>query len=35
MRRLLEPLSLLEVPAVAQEADDVDTWEDLLRLRER
>ena len=34
VRRLLEPLSLVEVAAVAGEADDVDTWTDLRLLRE-
>jgi molybdopterin-guanine dinucleotide biosynthesis protein A len=33
MRRLVAPLSLVEVPAHGAEADDVDTWEDVLRLR--
>lgn len=33
MRRLVAPLSLVEVPARGAEADDVDTWEDVLRLR--
>src|SRR5919107_2546618 len=35
VRRLLGPLRLLEVPAVADEARDVDTWEDLRALHER
>ena len=35
VRRLLEPLQLVEVPGVADEAHDVDTWEDLEALRER
>jgi molybdopterin-guanine dinucleotide biosynthesis protein A len=34
MHRLLEPLDLVEVPAVAGESDDVDTWSDLKVLRE-
>ncbi len=34
MRRLLDGLELTEVPAIGQEARDVDTWEDLLELRE-
>ena len=34
VRRLLEPLDLVEVAAVGDEADDVDTWMDLRRLRE-
>jgi molybdopterin-guanine dinucleotide biosynthesis protein A len=34
VHRLLEPLHLVEVPAVAHEADDVDTWSDLKTLRE-
>jgi molybdopterin-guanine dinucleotide biosynthesis protein A len=29
MRRLVEPLFLVEVPAVGEEARDVDTWDDL------
>lgn len=33
MRRLVAPLSLVQVPAQGAEADDVDTWEDVLRLR--
>jgi CTP:molybdopterin cytidylyltransferase MocA len=28
-------LNLTEVPAISGEAQDVDTWEDLLALRER
>jgi len=35
VRRLLAPLRLTEVPAVADEARDVDTWDDLQALRER
>ena len=35
VRRLVADLSLLEVPAVGSEAVDVDTWSDLLRLREQ
>jgi molybdopterin-guanine dinucleotide biosynthesis protein A len=34
MRRLLEGLRLLEVPAVGDEARDVDTWTDLRDLRD-
>ncbi|HET6560483.1 MAG TPA: NTP transferase domain-containing protein [Marmoricola sp.] len=34
VRRLLRPLHLVEVPAVGDEAQDVDTWADLVRLRE-
>ena len=34
VRRLLEPLVLVEVAGVGEEADDVDTWTDLRRLRE-
>jgi len=34
VRRLLGPLALVEVPAVGDEALDVDTWADLLALRE-
>ncbi len=34
VHRLLTPLALVEVPAVAGEADDVDTWTDLRELRE-
>lgn len=34
VRRLLEPLNLLEVRAVDGEADDVDTWSDLRDLRD-
>ena len=33
VRRLLGPLRLIEVPAVAGEARDIDTWQDLLDLR--
>lgn len=32
MRRLVEPLRLVEVAAEGAEASDVDTWEDLARL---
>lgn len=32
VRRLLAPLDLYDLPAVGQEAHDVDTWEDLERL---
>jgi molybdopterin-guanine dinucleotide biosynthesis protein A len=35
VRRLLQPLHLVEVAGVADEAHDVDTWEDLQALRER
>jgi molybdopterin-guanine dinucleotide biosynthesis protein A len=35
MRALLEPLRLVEVPTVGDEARDVDTWEDVRELRER
>jgi molybdopterin-guanine dinucleotide biosynthesis protein A len=35
VRRLLEPLRLVDVPGVADEAHDVDTWEDLEALRGR
>lgn len=35
VRRLVGRLRLAEVPAVAGEAADVDTWEDLLALRAR
>jgi molybdopterin-guanine dinucleotide biosynthesis protein A len=35
VRRLVAGLRLAEVPAVAGEAADVDTWEDLLALRAR
>lgn len=35
VRRLLAPLALAEVAAVGDEALDVDTWGDLLALRER
>lgn len=34
MRRLVQGLALAEVPAVAGEARDVDTWSDLRELRE-
>jgi molybdopterin-guanine dinucleotide biosynthesis protein A len=34
VRRLMLPLGILAVPAVADEARDVDTWEDLLRARQ-
>ena len=34
MHRLLEPLVLAEVTAVAGESDDIDTWLDLQELRE-
>jgi molybdopterin-guanine dinucleotide biosynthesis protein A len=34
VRRLLAPLELVEVPAVGEEAHDVDTWADLRALRE-
>jgi molybdopterin-guanine dinucleotide biosynthesis protein A len=34
VRALIEQLSLVEVPAVDGEADDVDTWSDLRTLRE-
>jgi molybdopterin-guanine dinucleotide biosynthesis protein A len=34
MRRLVAPLRLAEVPAVAQETRDVDTWADVRDLRE-
>lgn len=33
MRRLVAELALAEVPAVAAEARDLDTWDDLLALR--
>ena len=33
MHRLLEPLRVVTVPAVGEEAQDVDTWEDLRELR--
>lgn len=33
MRRLVADLRLVEVPATAEECQDVDTWEDVLRLR--
>jgi molybdopterin-guanine dinucleotide biosynthesis protein A len=35
VRRLVAGLRLAEVPALAGEAQDVDTWEDLLALRAR
>jgi molybdopterin-guanine dinucleotide biosynthesis protein A len=35
VRRLVGGLNLTEVPAISGEAQDVDTWEDLLALRER
>lgn len=35
VRKLVTGLRLAEVPAVAWEARDVDTWEDLTELRER
>ena len=35
MRRLVDDLRLAEVPALAGEARDVDTWDDLLELREQ
>lgn len=35
MHRLVGGLRLIEVPVVGDEAQDVDTWEDLQRLRER
>lgn len=34
MRRLVEPLRLAEVPGTDEEAQDVDTWDDLRRLRD-
>jgi molybdopterin-guanine dinucleotide biosynthesis protein A len=34
VHRLLSPLSLTPVAEIAAEADDVDTWDDLRRLRE-
>jgi molybdopterin-guanine dinucleotide biosynthesis protein A len=34
MRRLVGDLGLVEVPATGREAEDVDTWADLRRLRE-
>jgi molybdopterin-guanine dinucleotide biosynthesis protein A len=34
IRELVGPLRVAEVPALAEEARDVDTWEDLRRLRE-
>lgn len=33
MRRLVAALEIVEVPATGHEADDVDTWDDLARLR--
>ena len=35
MRRLVDDLRLAEVPALAGETRDVDTWDDLLELREQ
>jgi molybdopterin-guanine dinucleotide biosynthesis protein A len=35
VRRLVADLRLAEVPTVGNEADDVDTWDDLTRLREQ
>jgi molybdopterin-guanine dinucleotide biosynthesis protein A len=35
VHRLVGSLDLAEVPSLAHEADDVDTWDDLTRLRER
>jgi len=35
MRRLVDELRLVEVPALAGETRDVDTWDDLLELREQ
>jgi hypothetical protein len=35
MRHLVSDLSLAEVPAVGDEGRDLDTWEDLVALRER
>jgi len=35
MRRLVAELGLAEVPALSGEAQDVDTWDDLLALRAR
>jgi molybdopterin-guanine dinucleotide biosynthesis protein A len=35
VRRLLGPLRLVEVPALAEEARDVDTWDDLRAVRGR
>ncbi len=35
MRSLVAGLRLAEVPALAWEARDVDTWDDLTELRER
>jgi len=34
VRRLLDPLVLVEVPAAGAEAEDVDTWSDLRDLRD-
>jgi molybdopterin-guanine dinucleotide biosynthesis protein A len=34
VRRLVEPLTLVEVAGVGEETDDIDTWTDLRRLRE-
>jgi molybdopterin-guanine dinucleotide biosynthesis protein A len=33
VRRLVEPLRLVEVPTVGDEARDVDTWDDVAALR--
>jgi hypothetical protein len=33
VRRLMMPLRIVGIPAVADEARDVDTWGDLLHLR--
>ena len=35
MKRLVGDLRLVEVPALAGETRDVDTWDDLRELRER
>jgi molybdopterin-guanine dinucleotide biosynthesis protein A len=35
MRRLVDELRLAEVPAMAGETQDIDTWDDLLELREQ
>jgi molybdopterin-guanine dinucleotide biosynthesis protein A len=35
MRRLVDELRLVEVPALAGETRDIDTWDDLLELREQ
>ena len=35
MRRLVDELRLAEVPALAGETRDIDTWDDLLELREQ